>query len=55
MKGNILELFKESHEYGSFIKSLNSSFLVLNAKVEGAVNIKDFRPISLVESSIRSL
>lgn len=31
------------------LKSLNSSFLVFIANIGGACNIKDFRPISLVE------
>lgn len=49
MKEDIVKLFKELYEVGSFIRSLNSSFLVLIAKVGGAQNIKNFRIISLVE------
>lgn len=50
MKKDILEPFKELHEPGYFVRFLNSSFLVLIAKVGGAYNIKDFRPINLVGS-----
>lgn len=48
MKTNITEVFQELHEAGSFIKSLNSSVLVLNAKIGEAHNIKNSKPISLV-------
>ena len=44
----IMGFFKESHENNKFVKSLNSTFLVLVPKNENAVDIKDFRPISLV-------
>ena len=40
--------FKEFHEKNMFVRSLNSTFLVLVPKKENAVDIKDFRPISLV-------
>lgn len=43
-----MELFKEMHKARSFTKALNSTFLVLIAKVEGVVNVKEFLPISLV-------
>ena len=35
---------------GKFVKSLNSTFLVMVPKKEGAEDFKDFRPISLVGS-----
>lgn len=50
MKKDVVELFKELHDSGSFVRSLNSSFLLLIAKGGGVHNIKDFRPISLVGS-----
>lgn len=50
VKDDIMKLFKDFHEANTFMKSLDSTFLVLIAKVEGAVNIKEFRPISLVGS-----
>lgn len=48
IKGDVVEIFREMHETGLFLKSLNTTFLVLIAKKEGANNIKDFRPVSLM-------
>ena len=48
-----MELFKDFHQQGRFVKSLNSTFLVLIPKKEGAEDLKDFRPISLVGSLYR--
>lgn len=45
---DIIELFQEMYQNGSFVKSTNSSFLVLIAKFGRAHNIKDFKLISLV-------
>ena len=39
---------KEFHEHGRFVRSLNSTFLVLIPKNPGAEDLIDFRPISLV-------
>jgi hypothetical protein len=41
-------VFKEFHTNGKFEKSLNATFISLIPKKAGAVEIKDFRPISLV-------
>lgn len=41
---------KGLYEAGLLLKSLNFTFSVLIAKVEGVANIKNFRPINLVES-----
>lgn len=49
IKDEIMEIFRELDEKETFVKSLNSTFLVLIAKVEGVHSIKDSRPISLVE------
>jgi hypothetical protein len=38
------------HQYGTFAKSLNATFVVLIPKKAGAIEIKNFRPISLVGS-----
>ena len=35
---------------GKFVKSLNSTFIVMVPKKEGIEDFKDFRPISLVGS-----
>ena len=48
VKEEVLEMFKEFHEQGSFLKSLNNTFLVLIPKKGGAVDLGDFRPISLL-------
>ena len=48
VKEEIMGFFKEFHENNMFVRSLNSTFLVLVSKNENVVDIKDFRPISLV-------
>ena len=48
VKEEILEMFKEFHEYSSFLKSLNNTFLVLIPKKSGAEDLGYFRPISLL-------
>ena len=40
--------FKDFFEHNKFVRNLNSTFLVLIPKKENAVDINDFRPISLV-------
>ena len=45
-----MEFFKDFHDRGRFVKSINASFLVLIPKKGGAEDLKDFRPISLVGS-----
>lgn len=52
MKYDVMN-FKDFHNTGRFLKSLNSTFLVMIPKKEGVVNIKDFCPISLVGSLYR--
>ena len=39
---------KEFHEHDRFVRSLNSTFLVLILKKAGAKDLRDFIPISLV-------
>ena len=47
-KKEIMEVFKNFHTQAVFENSLNASFLALIPKKVDAVEIKDFRPISLV-------
>ena len=55
MKEEILSFFKEFFERGTFVKSLNSTFLVLIPKKGGVEDLKDFKPISLVGSLYKIL
>ena len=43
-------VFKDFFVSGKFVKSLNSTFIVMVPKKEGVDDFKDFRPISLVGS-----
>ena len=51
----VMAVFKHFHRYSVFERSLNASFLTLIPKKSDAVNIKDFRPISLVGSVYKLL
>ncbi|WKA08526.1 hypothetical protein VitviT2T_026242 [Vitis vinifera] len=55
VKAEIMGFFKEFHERGRFVKSLNATFLVLVPKRGGAEDLKDFRPINLVGSLYKLL
>ena len=48
VKEEIMGFLLEFHERGRFVRSLNSTFLVLIPKKPGAEDLRDFRPISLV-------
>ncbi|RVW91675.1 LINE-1 reverse transcriptase-like [Vitis vinifera] len=48
VKVEVMGFFKEFHERGRFVRSLNSTFLVLIPKKAGAEDLRDFRQISLV-------
>jgi hypothetical protein len=48
IKEDVLLMFNEFANYGRFVRSLNASFIVLIPKKTGAVELQDFRPISLV-------
>ncbi|WJZ92237.1 hypothetical protein VitviT2T_011246 [Vitis vinifera] len=50
VKFDVLNFFNEFHEHDRFVRSLNTTFLVLIPKKKEAVNLKDFRLISLVGS-----
>jgi hypothetical protein len=48
LKEDIMAVFEDFHARGRFEKSLNSTFISLIPKVTGASELKDYRPISLV-------
>ena len=48
VEADVLAVFDEFHEFCSFEKSLNATFLALIPKKQNASNIQDFRPISLI-------
>ena len=50
IKGEVMFVFKDFFVSSKFVKSLNSTFIVMVPKKEGADDFKDFRPISLVGS-----
>ena len=48
VKEEVMRFFKELYEQNRFVRSLNSTFLVLIPKKGDAEDIKGFRPISLL-------
>ena len=50
MKDDVISFFREFYEHGKFVKSLNATSLVLIPKKARAEDLRDFRPISLLES-----
>ena len=50
VKEEIMLMFKDFFESGKFVRSMNSTFIVLVPKKAGAEDLKDFRSISLVNS-----
>ena len=50
VKEDIISLFREFHANGRFVRSLNTTFLVLVPKKVSAEDLKDYRPIILVGS-----
>lgn len=55
MKGELLQFFIEFYENGQIVGELGASFIVLIPKKEGAISIRDFRPISLIGSIYKIL
>ena len=43
-----MDFFGEFYDHSCFVRSLNTTFLVLIPKKGGAEDLRDFRPISLV-------
>ncbi|RVW31409.1 LINE-1 reverse transcriptase-like [Vitis vinifera] len=48
VKEEVMEMFKEFHEHNAFLKSLNTTFLVMIPEKGGAEELGDVRPISLL-------
>jgi hypothetical protein len=48
LKKHIMAVFSEFHNSSQFERSLNATFVSLISKKAKAVEVKDFRPISLV-------
>ena len=55
VKRDVLAVFEEFYQHSKFEKSLNATFIALIPKKNGASNIRDFRPISLVGSVYKIL
>ena len=52
---DVLAVFEEFYQHSNFEKSLNATFIALIPRKNGASNIRDFRPISLVGSVYKIL
>ena len=52
---DVLAVFEEFYQHSKFKKSLNATFIALIPKKNGASNIRDFRPISLMGSVYKIL
>ncbi len=52
---DILDFFEEVYTHCKFKKSLNTSFITLIPKKVNVLNIKDYRPISLIGSTYKLL
>lgn len=48
LKDDTMKVFQDFHASGKFERSLNATFITLIPKKSGAIDIKDFHPISLV-------
>jgi hypothetical protein len=48
LRVDIMKVFSDFHARGKFEKSLNASFISLILKIPSAIDLKNFRPISLV-------
>ena len=55
LETDIMGFFDEFFEKGTFAYSLNATFVTLILKKQNAVNIQDFRPISLIGSVYKIL
>lgn len=54
-EGALFQFFKEFHANGEVVGEMVVSFFALILKMEGAITIRDFRPISLIRSLYKIL
>ena len=55
VKDEFMDIFKDFFERGKFVRSLNTTFLVLIPNKGGAKDLSDFRPINLAEGLYKLL
>jgi hypothetical protein len=55
IKQDFYDLCNHFHSNNCCLQSINSSYITLIPKVEGARTVNDFRPISLLNSSVKLL
>lgn len=55
IKHDFYKLCDEFYHGNICLRSINSSFITLIPKVDGPVNVNDYRPISLLNSSVKIL
>ena len=55
MKKDIIDTFKNFHSHNIFDKSFNATYIALIPKKNGAKELRDFRPISLIRSVYKLL
>ena len=55
VESDVLVVFEKFYQHSKFEKSLNGTFIALIPKKNGASNIREFRPISLVGSVYKIL
>jgi hypothetical protein len=48
VKADLMSIFHNFHMHERFEKSLNATFIILTPKKTGQIEVRDFRPISLV-------
>jgi hypothetical protein len=54
-KADLMNFFHNFHEHERFVKSLNATFISLIPKRLGQLEVRDFRPISLIGSVYKIL
>ncbi|GMP82792.1 hypothetical protein CsSME_00036950 [Camellia sinensis var. sinensis] len=54
-KLEVMQFFKEFHDYGKLVSGVNNSFITLIPKVDCPISISDYRPISLIGSIYKIL